>query len=129
MPQRVASSSPAGSRSPGTPVPGDGARRDAITGSPPPAVSLRLYVSQGSLHCERATRSLSQVLARYAPGAIALQILDVAREPERAARDRVLFTPTLIIVDRRDRTTHVLGSLSSPAVLVDLLQAAGLDPS
>lgn len=103
------------------------ARRPAndATGVP---LTLRLYVSRGSLNCERAIRTVERVMAEIPPHVVTLHVIDVAVDTESAARDRVLYTPTLVLTDRRARTTHVLGSLANPGILLDVLHASGLEP-
>jgi circadian clock protein KaiB len=94
----------------------------------PLAADLVLYVSGNSLNSIRAVRSLRSLIDRYPPDALKVRIVDVADDVTGAARDRVIFTPTLIITDSAERTTRLLGSLSNADVLADLLRAVGLEP-
>ena len=108
----------------------------ASSGTPPPrkrqavplAADLVLYVSGSSLNSVRAVRSLRSLIDRYPPNALRMRIVDVADDVTGATRDRVIFTPTLIITDSAERTTRLLGSLSNADVLADLLRAVGLEP-
>jgi hypothetical protein len=118
---------------------GDGLRRHGPIDPPPtrnPAtpsvtadrVELRLYVSADSMNSARAVMALEQIVRAFPPRAFRTHVLDVATSVEAAARDRVLFTPTLILTDRAQRSTRVLGDLSKVDVLVELLRATGLEP-
>lgn len=87
---------------------------------------LRLYISHESLSCGRALGALRLVIGDLPPGALRVEIIDIAKDVESATEDRILFTPTLIFRDGSNRTTRLLGDLSNPALLVELLQNAGI---
>jgi hypothetical protein len=54
-------------------------------------------------------------------------VLDLARAPERAEHDNVVFTPTLVKRQPAPRA-WILGDLSDPAVVTDLLYMCGIEP-
>jgi hypothetical protein len=87
---------------------------------------LRLYVSPESVSCGRAIGALRGVLGDVPPDLLRVEVIDIARDVEAATQDRILFTPTLIFKDGSDRTTRLLGDLSDPSLLLDLLQSAGI---
>lgn len=91
-------------------------------------VDIRLYVSGNSLSCGRAMATLQTLLREFPSDAVRFRLIDVLHDMDGATRDRVLFTPTLIFTDHQQRKTRVLGDLSNPKVLWDLLLAAGLEP-
>ena len=91
-------------------------------------VELVLYVSSASVSSIRAQRILRDILDKYEPHQVKLSITDVGREPEDAARDRVLFTPTLV-KRTPPPTVWILGDLSQTQVVLDLLHMCGLDPN
>jgi len=91
-------------------------------------VEIRLYVSGSSLSCGRAAATMGTLLREFPSEAVRFRVVDVLHDMEGATRDRVLFTPTLIFTDQQQRKTRVLGDLSNPKVLWDLLLAAGLEP-
>jgi hypothetical protein len=91
-------------------------------------VEIRLYISGNSLNCGRATVTLQSLLKEFPSDAVRFRVVDVLHDMDGATRDRVLFTPTLIFTDQQQRKTRVLGDLSNPKVLWDLLLAAGLEP-
>jgi CheY-like chemotaxis protein len=90
-------------------------------------VELILYVTADSPASQRARRHLETTLARFEPGAVRLEVCDVARDPARGEADRVVFTPTLV-ARSGGVATWVLGDLSDRAMLLDLLQVCGLEP-
>jgi DNA-binding response OmpR family regulator len=91
------------------------------------AVELVLYVSPHSLPCRRAVRVMRELLARYDEAQVRFAVRDISADPEHAAVDRILFTPTLI---RRSPSPQVwvLGDLSRPEVVIDLLLMCGIEP-
>lgn len=106
------------------------ARVDSDSNLSPPddRVALSLYVSHDSASCARAVVALQQIIRIFPAEAFQVRIIDVASDVDAAARDAVLFTPTLMMLDRGGRATRMLGDLSNVNVLVDLLRGAGLEP-
>ena len=93
-----------------------------------PAIELVLYVSPGSLPCARAERVMRTILEQYDARKVAFRICDLTVEPDAAARDRIIFTPTLV---KRSPPPHVwvLGDLAKPEVVTDLLHMCGVTPA
>ena len=94
-------------------------RHDHIRARPEP-VELILYVSSHSLHCAAAIRTVKQVVSRFERSRVRLTVRDLTQNPALGAADNVAFTPTLVRKDPQSRT-FILGHLSNPAVLLDLL--------
>lgn len=101
------------------------AERSAMTTQP--RVELVLYVSPSSIACARAQRVMENILRGYDPAKIDFQVRDLATEADAAVRDRILFTPTLL---KRSPPPNVwvLGDLSRPWIVTDLLQMCGVTP-
>jgi CheY-like chemotaxis protein len=89
-------------------------------------VQLVLYVTKPWPSSQRAIRNLETALAGLAAGEVGLEVCDLAREPERADHDRVIFSPTLVRV-RPEPRMWVVGDLTDRAVLADLLSTCGVD--
>jgi len=89
-------------------------------------VQLVLYVTRPWPSSQRAIRNLETALAGLAAGQVGLEVCDLAREPERADHDRVIFSPTLVKV-RPEPRMWVVGDLTDRAVIADLLSTCGLD--
>lgn len=89
-------------------------------------VELALYITLPWPSSLRAQANLSRVLRGVREGEVRLSICDLAREPERAERDKVLFSPTLVKVWPAPKM-WILGDLSEPDVLTDLLALCGVD--
>jgi hypothetical protein len=104
-------------RAPATP-------EDGHRGRPP--IELVLYVSSISPHSTAALRNLKRALAKYAGSSVSLTVHDLSKDPERADRDRVHFTPMLVTRGNGPRTS-IVGHLGNPQVLQALLDAA-LEP-
>lgn len=92
------------------------------------AVELVLYVSPASVACARAQRAMREILSRYDSSRIKFQVCDMTEDPESAARDRILFTPTLI-KRAPAPTVWVLGDLTRRELVTDLLQMCGVVPA
>jgi circadian clock protein KaiB len=89
-------------------------------------IELALYVTRPWPSSLRAQANLSRVLSGVKEGDVRLIVCDLAREPERAERDNVLFSPTLVKVWPAPKM-WILGDLSAPAVLTDLLALCGVN--
>lgn len=89
-------------------------------------VELALYVTLPWPSSLRAQGNLKRVLSGVREGDVRLIVCDLAREPERAELDNVIFSPTLVKVWPEPKM-WILGDLSEPAVLTDLLALCGVD--
>ena len=91
-------------------------------------IELVLYVSPQSLACARARRVMHDILQRYDPRQIDYRVCDTTENPEAAAQDRIIFTPTLI---KRSPPPNVwvLGDLTKVDVVTDLLHLCGVVPA
>jgi hypothetical protein len=71
---------------------------------------------------------MAAILQKYDPRLIDYRICDTTREVEAAARDRIIFTPTLV---KHAPPPHlwVVGDLSNTDVVTDLLQMCGVYPA
>jgi DNA-binding response OmpR family regulator len=90
-------------------------------------VELVLYVSPHSLACRRAVRVMRELLTRYDDRHVRFTVRDMTADEADAAEDRVIFTPTLV---KRSPlpSVWVLGDLSRPNVVIDLLVMSGIEP-
>jgi DNA-binding response OmpR family regulator len=93
--------------------------------TPPPV--LRLYVNRASPFSERARQRMQELLAGYDLAGLRFEVCDLLEHVEEAARDRVVFTPTLVYRGK-GATAWVLGDLSDTKVVQDLLALAGVRP-
>jgi DNA-binding response OmpR family regulator len=92
-----------------------------------PPLDLALYISAGSPHSAKARHNMEKLLSAFRTADIGFAVYDLALEPQRAEADNVVFTPTL--VKRRPMPrAWILGDLSDPAVVTDLLHLCGIDP-
>jgi hypothetical protein len=88
-----------------------------------PAIELVLYVSSISAHSIAALRNLRQALAKFAGQSVKLTVHDLSKDPQRAERDGVHFTPTLVTKGHGPKT-WIVGHLGNPQVLQTLLESA-----
>jgi len=93
----------------------------------PAPVELALYVSLPWPSSLKAQRNLQEVLAGFEESQVRLAVYDLAREPDRAETDGILFLPTLVKQSPEPRA-WVMGDLSDRRVLSNLLLMCGLEP-
>jgi len=105
--------------------PGRPGNTDGDDGCPDP-VELVLYVSAYSPKSAAAIKNIKRVLARYQSSRVRLTIYDLSQDPEAGKADAVAFTPTLVKRSPGPRT-FILGHITNPDLLVELLQACGED--
>lgn len=91
-----------------------------------PPIELVLYVSSISPHSTAALRNIRRALAKYSGSSVTLTVHDLSKDPQRAERDGVHFTPTLVTKCNGPRT-WIVGHLGNPQVLQALLDSA-LEP-
>ena len=90
-------------------------------------VELTLYISPTSPPSMKARRNMERMIAEFPAARIGFEVLDLAREPERAESDNVVFTPTLV-KRRPEPRAWFLGDLSDRRVVTDLLHMCGIEP-
>jgi len=88
-----------------------------------PAIELVLYVSSVSPHSTAAIRNLRHALSKYAGQAVKLTVHDLSKDPQRAERDGVYFTPSLVTAGLGPKT-WIVGHLGNPQILQALLESA-----
>jgi CheY-like chemotaxis protein len=109
------------------PVPVPAAVSASSRGSDAVDVELTLYISPTSPPSMKARRNLERMIADFPAARIRFDVLDLAREPERAESDNVVFTPTLV-KRRPEPRAWFLGDLSDRRVVADLLHMCGVEP-
>lgn len=93
---------------------------DAKGGEPSPQVELILYVS-ASPRCVRAIETIRGVVSRFPEERVKLTIHDLSTDPAQGLEDSIAYTPTLVRRRPRPRT-FILGDITNPEVVVELLQ-------
>jgi circadian clock protein KaiB len=61
-----------------------------------PRWALTLYVRGASPHSAHALETVRRLCDEELPGQVELEVVDVADEPDLAARDRIVAVPTLV---------------------------------
>lgn len=89
--------------------------------SPSEPATVRLYVSSASGTAEPVLAALRAAAERSSR--LEVEVVDVVREPERAAADRVIATPTVIRAAPAPER-RLVGAVDDPA---ELLRHLGLD--
>jgi DNA-binding response OmpR family regulator len=88
-------------------------------------VRLLLYVTPPWASSQKALRNVRRILQDYDPTQVELEVCDLSKDPLRGEADRIVFSPTLVKVIPEPRA-WVMGDLSDPEVVVDLLLMSGL---
>lgn len=91
---------------------------------PKAPVELVLYISAHSLRSAQALENIRTVVSRFAPDRVRLTVCDLSADPSKGIADAVAFTPTLVKRSPGPRT-FILGHLSDPDVLTELLESCG----
>lgn len=99
--------------------------RDESGRSRRPRVELVLYTSAASEKCQRAVRTVHDVLAAYDDHRVQFTIVDLSNTPEAGDEDAVVFTPTLVKRGPGPRT-YIVGNLDDPRLVTDLLDVSGV---
>jgi KaiB-like protein len=92
----------------------------------PEPIELILYVSADSPRSANAISNIKRVLARYRSDKVTLTICDLASNPLMGEADSIAFTPTLVKRSPGPRT-YILGHITNPDVLIELLDGCDLD--
>jgi hypothetical protein len=93
-----------------------------------PKIELVLYISASSPSSARAVANLRRILRRYKRGRVAVAVRDLYAEPWSGERDQITFTPTLC-KRAPEPPLWILGDLSRPEPLVELLEFYGVEPT
>lgn len=95
--------------------------------SPRHKIDLVLYTSPSSEKCQRAIRTIENVLERYNQSQVKFAIRDLSAQGAHLNNDdAVVFTPTLVKRGPGPRT-WIVGNLDQPELLVDLLEVSGVE--
>jgi circadian clock protein KaiB len=89
-------------------------------GTPQRGLFLRLFVAGDSPDSALAIANLEALFPRSESPHVEIEIVDVQREPTRAARDRIIVTPTLLKVSPSP-ICRILGNLKNRDALLHLL--------
>jgi circadian clock protein KaiB len=84
------------------------------------ALSLRLFVAGDSPDSAIAVANLKALFPNDESPHVEIEIVDVQREPARAARDEIMVTPTLLKLSPSPRC-RILGNLKNRDALLHLL--------
>ena len=89
-------------------------------------IELVLYTSAASEKCQKALRTIREVLDQYETSQVKFIICDLSGRPSLGDADSVVFTPTLVKRGPGPRT-WIVGNIDQPDLLVDLLEVSGVD--
>ncbi|MCC5877002.1 MAG: circadian clock protein KaiB [Candidatus Sumerlaeia bacterium] len=87
--------------------------------------SLQLFVSGDSPNSVRAVANLSEVCREHFEGKLPFEVIDLLKDPGRALRDGILFTPTLL-VQTPTGTREIIGNLSDKKILLATIGMEGI---
>lgn len=86
---------------------------------------FRLFIAGGEPNSVRAAENLRSICEEMVPGEYTVEEIDVLKDPSAALEERVLVTPTLVVLDGagEDRPQMIYGNLSDPVRLRELLRS------
>ncbi len=93
-----------------------------------PGLSLRLFVAGNSPDSALAIANLEALFPKGESTPARIEIVDVQREPARAARDQIVVTPTLLKLSPSP-SLRVLGNLKNRQALLHLLGVEQAHPT
>ena len=85
--------------------------------------TFRLFVSGKTAQLDRMYTILKQICEEYLTEQYTIEVIDVAKKPESAAKENILATPTLLQVDPQPGK-RIIGELTDKE---KVLQALGLE--
>jgi circadian clock protein KaiB len=88
---------------------------------------FRLFVAGDTQNSAEAIANLSAFCGKHLPNRHEIEIVDVIRVPERAMKDSVFMTPTLVKLSPSP-LRQIVGTLSDPYVLLQVLGLRSLAP-
>ena len=107
------------------PLPVRGVSNNGHRPSPRKKIELVLYTSAASQKCQKAIRTIREVLDQYSSTDFSFTICDLASRPTDAEQDSIVFTPTLVKRGPGPRT-WIVGNLEHAELLIDLLEVSGV---
>jgi len=84
------------------------------------AFMFRLYLAGDSPNSTQAKANLGALCKRYLKGRYKIEIVDVAKEPNRALTDGIYMTPSLLKL-APSPVRMIVGTLSRPEILLESL--------
>ena len=86
-------------------------------------IKLRLYVSGKTMRTERTIANLHRILDDEADAEYELDVCDVLEAPQTAEKDKVLATPTLMLISPPP-ARRIVGDLADTARVLQYLGIA-----
>ncbi len=86
---------------------------------------FRLYIADETLNSGQALANLRAICGRHLPGRHKIELVNVFKEPDRAIKDRIFMTPTLVKL-APSPVERIVGTLSQTSLV---LQVLGLEDS
>lgn len=84
-----------------------------------------LYVADNTENSAKARANLAGLCTRYLAGACEVEVVDVLRHPDRALKDAVFITPTLVKL-LPNPVQRIVGTLADVDALVQVLGINGV---
>ena len=84
------------------------------------AYKFRLYLAGDSPNSTQAKANLGALCKRYLQGRYKIEIVDVAKEPNRALTDGIYMTPSLLKL-APSPVRMIVGTLGQPEILLESL--------
>ncbi len=88
--------------------------------SRPPMFKLRLYVAGDALNSALAIANLNALRETHLGANFEIDIVDVFREPQRALKDGIFMTPTLVKLSPQP-VRRIVGTLSHVRTVLQVL--------
>lgn len=85
---------------------------------------LQIFVADHAVNSIHAVANLRAICKTYLPNRHDIEVVDVLTQPERALAEKIMMTPTLIILEPGP-IRRIVGNLSETSIV---LRTLGLEP-
>jgi len=85
--------------------------KNSAPDSPEAAYVFRLYLAGDSPNSVRALANLYVLCRKHFPACHRIEVIDVLKEPQRALKEAIFVTPTLVKISPAPEQ-HIIGNLS-----------------
>jgi circadian clock protein KaiB len=82
---------------------------------------MKLYIADGERNSHLARENLKDICEKYLEDRFQIQEIDVLTDFASALKDRIFFTPTLVLMEPKPRAS-VIGNLSDKGKVISTLR-------
>ncbi len=88
---------------------------------------FRIFVADHAVNSIHAVANLRAICNAYLPDRHDIEVVDVFTQPQRALAEKIMMTPTLIILEPGP-ARRIIGTLSETSIVLRTLGLAPVEP-